>query len=402
VYSKPANTTASPNTTIESAKYNATIDDLVADANTARPIVAGGTGATSVTAAQTSLSLDNKVVYSAKSANYTALATDNNAVLRFTAAATLSLTAVATLGANWHVTVIADGGDVTIDPNASETIDGATTVVIPNGYSALVVSNGSAFFTDKMWSIVQPKATMTFGQCQLALSGGNLRLGRLNGQLLTINGAHYSIPSAGVTLAATGLTPGTAYYIYAYMNSGTMTLEASTTVPVADTTTGMQIKTGDATRALVGLWMADTGPTWSTIACQGASWFNPVPKMSAGAVASPNTTSTASLTELATNARLDFVTFAERPARIEIAGRAGVSIAQQDIFVTASVDTVGILPNQVAMRNGNTTSGDQTPFFSGAYYTATAGKHTAGILAAVGGGATATFPATNVIVTISG
>ena len=33
VYSKPAGTTAVPNTTIESAKYNATIDDIVDDLN---------------------------------------------------------------------------------------------------------------------------------------------------------------------------------------------------------------------------------------------------------------------------------------------------------------------------------------------------------------------------------
>jgi hypothetical protein len=46
VYSKPAGTTASPNTTIESAKYNAFGDDLVTDLNAARPITAGGTGET--------------------------------------------------------------------------------------------------------------------------------------------------------------------------------------------------------------------------------------------------------------------------------------------------------------------------------------------------------------------
>lgn len=47
VYSLPAGTTASPNTTIESSKYNAFGSDLVVDANSARPITAGGTGQTS-------------------------------------------------------------------------------------------------------------------------------------------------------------------------------------------------------------------------------------------------------------------------------------------------------------------------------------------------------------------
>ena len=48
IYSKPAGTTAVASTTIESAKYNSVIDDLVTDANTPRPVVAGGTGATSL------------------------------------------------------------------------------------------------------------------------------------------------------------------------------------------------------------------------------------------------------------------------------------------------------------------------------------------------------------------
>jgi hypothetical protein len=47
VYSAPAGTTASPNTTIESSKYNALVADLVSDANAARPITSGGTGETS-------------------------------------------------------------------------------------------------------------------------------------------------------------------------------------------------------------------------------------------------------------------------------------------------------------------------------------------------------------------
>lgn len=57
VYSAPAGTDGVANTTIESAKYNAFVADLVADANTARPIVAGGTGATTAVAAFANLSI---------------------------------------------------------------------------------------------------------------------------------------------------------------------------------------------------------------------------------------------------------------------------------------------------------------------------------------------------------
>ena len=55
IYSAPAGTTATAGTTIESAKYNAFVNDLVTDANAARPIVAGGTGATTAGAALTAL-----------------------------------------------------------------------------------------------------------------------------------------------------------------------------------------------------------------------------------------------------------------------------------------------------------------------------------------------------------
>lgn len=55
IYTAPAGTTATSGTTIESAKYNAFVNDLVTDANTARPIVAGGTGATTAGAALAAL-----------------------------------------------------------------------------------------------------------------------------------------------------------------------------------------------------------------------------------------------------------------------------------------------------------------------------------------------------------
>lgn len=55
VFSPPAGTLATSGTAIESAKYNAFVNDLTADANAARPIVAGGTGATTAGAALTAL-----------------------------------------------------------------------------------------------------------------------------------------------------------------------------------------------------------------------------------------------------------------------------------------------------------------------------------------------------------
>jgi hypothetical protein len=117
----------------------------------------GGFKLTSVLAGTSALDGVNKtqldlqsVKYATKSTNYTALAADAGTVTRFTASATLSLTPAATLGASWNYMVIADGGDVTIDPNGAETIDGGATLVVPNGSSTFIICSGSAFFSDKL------------------------------------------------------------------------------------------------------------------------------------------------------------------------------------------------------------------------------------------------------------
>ncbi len=55
VYSLPAGSAAVDNAIIDSVAFNTLISDLESDANTARPIVAGGTGATTAAAARTNL-----------------------------------------------------------------------------------------------------------------------------------------------------------------------------------------------------------------------------------------------------------------------------------------------------------------------------------------------------------
>ena len=56
-YTLPANTQAVSGDPISSTKYNTLVQDLEADANTDRPIVAGGTGASTAAAARTNLGL---------------------------------------------------------------------------------------------------------------------------------------------------------------------------------------------------------------------------------------------------------------------------------------------------------------------------------------------------------
>lgn len=147
VYSLPAGSTFTPNTLAQSSVVNSINNDIATDLNTVRPIVAGGTGASSAAAALAALGADAKVAYQTKSANYTAILMDNNSFIRFTAGVTLSLTAAATLGANWHLTVAAATGTITITPSGAELINGASSIVIPQGEGATVICDGTAFYT---------------------------------------------------------------------------------------------------------------------------------------------------------------------------------------------------------------------------------------------------------------
>lgn len=80
-----------------------------------------------------------------KSGTYTALKTDFNQMIRATGTLTLNLTAAATLTAGWCIWVKGDGGAVTVDPNSSEQINGATTLALADGFSAFMVCTGTAF-----------------------------------------------------------------------------------------------------------------------------------------------------------------------------------------------------------------------------------------------------------------
>lgn len=89
IYSAPSGTTAVSGTAVASAPYNALVSDLTTDLNAARPISAGGTGATSASGARTNLGV------SATDATITAIAaldfTTAGSMLYSTAADTFSL-----------------------------------------------------------------------------------------------------------------------------------------------------------------------------------------------------------------------------------------------------------------------------------------------------------------------
>ena len=166
VAGRPVNDNGAPTALYLSGDYSITVkdqnDQLI---SSELSIEAVGTGdmqsannlsdVASIPTSRTNLGIPVNVIN--KSATYTAVAGDRSKVIRGTATATLNLTAAATLGDGWYVRVFADGGDITVDPNGSETIDGSATLVIQDGESALIVCNGTAFFTDGLIALLDGK-----------------------------------------------------------------------------------------------------------------------------------------------------------------------------------------------------------------------------------------------------
>jgi hypothetical protein len=75
---------------------------------------------------------------------------------------TQTFTAASTLGNGWTVEIRNSGtGVITLDPNASETIDGRTTIRVYPGESFLVVCNGTLFYTVGRAEIVSISSTLT-------------------------------------------------------------------------------------------------------------------------------------------------------------------------------------------------------------------------------------------------
>lgn len=88
---------------------------------------------------------------SAKSGGYTAIQTDFGQTLDFTAAATLATDAAATLLDGWYCQVYASGGDVTINPNSSETVNGEPSITLQKGaFGVLRVNDGNFIFSQQV------------------------------------------------------------------------------------------------------------------------------------------------------------------------------------------------------------------------------------------------------------
>jgi hypothetical protein len=169
------------------------------------------------------------------------------------------------------------------------------------------------------------------GQGVLRLEGGLLKFQAEQGNQLWIETASRTIPAAGITLAPTGLSLNTNYYIYAAWVSGAMQLAASPTGWTNDA--GYYYKQGDGRYALVGLArVVDDGagaPKWvdsPRFRCV-VSFFNPKGLEGGAFLPSPRTITATTMVEISPDLRCVFLSLGNRGAIVGINGTAYPTVA---------------------------------------------------------------------------
>jgi hypothetical protein len=132
------------------------------------------------------------------------------------------------------------------------------------------------------------------------------------------------IPSAGITVANTGLAANTAYFVYLYDNAGVLTLEfSSATAPAVDATSGLKIKTGDATRLLVGMvrTQGSTPGQFQTPALV-LSWYKRRGITASASLSTNRTQNSTSAIELNAEIEAKFLSWAEETVLAQFTGYA--------------------------------------------------------------------------------
>jgi hypothetical protein len=149
-----------------------------------------------------------------------------------------------------------------------------------------------------------------------------------NGDLIKIQGAVYQIPAGGIAgtgniasifingTGAQAVSPSTFYYVYAFINSGTVTADLSTTAYQVDpsaTNVGVYVKTGDSSRSLIGAFYVDASSHINDSDSNRTllSWFNRQPKRLQNAFTATRSTSSATLVEISTEIRCNFIAWAD-------------------------------------------------------------------------------------------
>ncbi|HAF44715.1 MAG TPA: hypothetical protein DCK83_07195 [Gallionellaceae bacterium] len=212
----------------------------------------------------------------AKAAAYTVLLGDHGKTFSCAGTFALDFTAAATLTDGWWCNVRNDGaGNITLDPNLAELIDGAATVVLLPGQSCLVKCDGAGLITvGKPSSEFAAGTRMTFQQTTAptgwtkdttaalndsimrivtgaVVGGGSTAFSTFNGQTAT---AAYTLTTSNIPAHAHGVTDAG--------HNHSQNSHAHTTV--AGASVQVDLSSGGGTTYSVPLYSAGSGTSGTT------------------------------------------------------------------------------------------------------------------------------------------
>jgi hypothetical protein len=192
--------------------------------------------------------LNQAIEVTALSTNYTLGTNERANLINWTGASgVLALTASATLGMDWFCYIRNSGSSsVVIDPNSTELINGASTLTLTVGQSAMVICDGTNFYTVSGGG----SSTSAFDYTSINVAG--------TGDF-TLSGAQLNRISYNLTGALTGnrniIVPSTVqqYWITnATTGSFTLTVKTSAGTGIAVAQNAAQILYCDGTNVVVG------------------------------------------------------------------------------------------------------------------------------------------------------
>lgn len=228
--------------------------------------------------------------------------------------------------------------------------------------------------------------------------GTTLQVCPTGGAYLTIAGADYAVPSSCITANITStyvngapsssLVANTLYYAYVFNNGGTLTLDFSTTGHSTDSSVGnvgIEIKTGDNSRSLVGMVYPQSGPVVDNAGANllVLSWFNRHNLSGINAFTATHSTSSATYVEIDSSIRIKFLTWGNEAVSVNVTGQ---NSGGANTFGNTSIAFDGTTPEDAQTTN-SWPSGDQNGSVAIAYIKAglSEGEHYATVLGNVSG-----------------
>lgn len=279
---------------------------------------------------------------------------------------------------------------VTIAPHAGDAFYpgvSAYTFNLPGAAELSLIGDGTG-----RW--LTPGGRRAHGECRLSVATAtSLLLSPYNGQNVLIGGFQYQLPSGGVSISNAGLAASTVYYVYLWNDIGTLALELSTTGHATDALTGVEIKSGDATRTLVGMVSTNASTQFVDTPQQRfcLNWFHRATKYLTSSVSTPDSvTASATPVELSASARVQFLAWPDEAVHMETRGTASNATAGDGAGTYAGLDGTPY-SGAVTSIGISFNAGAQVGVSSVGFANTSEGVHTLSPFGQIENGGTATF-----------